>query len=196
MKNKMMLAMLASAVILTSGSAFAAPCKQTPPPPEAMMDKPPACEMPGPYPGKYNMTPEAREKMKQEHEKRKAEFDKRLNLTEAQKSIIEKNRMEDREKMKPVFEEIWAKKKQINEICNSNLCQEEKDKQVNELKSQLKCLKSKAHSLREENMKKFEEILTPAQKIEFDKMKKEHKSEKEKFRKHHNKMMPPPKCKK
>lgn len=122
------------------------------------------------------MDPAAIEKMKKEHQKRKSEMDARLKLTEEQKKTIEDNRLKDREKMKPVFDKIVAKRQKIDEINNSSLPQAEKDKQINAIKCELKDLKTQANMLRDENMKNFESILTPCQKTEFEKMKQEHKN--------------------
>ena len=191
MNKKISLAVAFAVTLFLSNSAFSAPCELGPPP-EGATNKPPVCDSFGPPPFPPNISPKCMEKMKKEHEKRKAEFDKRLNLSDAQKATIEKNRAEDRVKMKPLFEDMKAKKLKIQEVYNSNLSKEEKDKQISELKSQLTELKKKAHVLREENMKKFEEILTPAQKKEFEKMKKEHKKDKDKTFNRHKRMMPPP----
>lgn len=194
MKNKIGLSLAVAMMVFTASGAFAAPCELNMPP-EGMMNKPPGCEMSGPPPHPFNMSPECMEKMKKEHEKRRAEFDKKLNLTDAQKAAVEKNRMEDRAKMKPIYEEMKAKRLKMQEVCNSALSQDEKNKQINELKAQIHDLKVKSHAFREENMKKFEEILTPVQKKEFDKMKKEHKRKMDKKFKHHKDMMIPPACK-
>ena len=42
--------------------------------------------------------------------KKKAEFEKRLKLTDKQKKQIEEQKTQDREKIKPVFDELNAKK--------------------------------------------------------------------------------------
>ena len=179
MNKKIILSISALVFAVSASSVFAAPCplgKTQPPPPP--VDE--AFGPPPPQSGPFKMSPQCMEKMKKEHEKRKAEFDKRLKLTDEQKATIEKNRVADREKMKPVFEEIKAKKIKLQEVYSSSLAQIEKDKQIVALKAELKVLKTKAHALREENMKNFEAVLTPVQKTEFEKMKKEHRAEMDK----------------
>ena len=47
---------------------------------------------------------------KAEMEAKKAEFEKRLNLTEEQKVQIEKNKQKDKETMKPIFDKMKENK--------------------------------------------------------------------------------------
>ena len=124
------------------------------------------------------------EKMKKCHEKRKAEFDSRLKLTEEQKRCCEQGRMEARKQMKPIFEQMRAKKCQMQQILESSLSEAEKQQQVSALRAEIKCLKEQANKIREDNMKAFECSLNPEQKKELEKIKQEHK---EKFKKMHKK---------
>lgn len=122
---------------------------------------------------------------KAEMEAKKAEFEKRLNLTEKQKEQIEKNKQKDKEKMKPIFDEMKAKKEQIKEIKkNNSLSQSEKVKKSAQLEKDLIDLRVKADELRRENMKNFENILTKEQLEEFSKIKEEQKFEMQKRRSH------------
>lgn len=188
-----MLSAVACLVIaFSSSSVFAAcPCAKAATP----QTPPPANDSFGPPPPPCNIPPKVMEKMKKEHAKRKAEIDARLKLTEDQKKAVEQNRQEGRQKMKPVFDQLRAKRAKIEEINASCQNQCEKDKQITQIKSELKDLKAQAECIRKENMQKFEAILTPAQKCEFEKIKQEHrqKMEKEfKHHQHHGEMMPPP----
>lgn len=120
---------------------------------------------------------------KAEMEAKKAEFEKRLNLTEKQKEQIEKNKQKDKEKMKPIFDEMKSKKEQMREINNNDsLSESEKVKKSAQLEKDLIDLRVKADELRRENMKNFENILTKEQLEEFSKIKEEQKFEMQKRR--------------
>ena len=130
-------------------------------------------------PGNFEMRPpfHSREEM----EAKKAEIDKRLNLTEAQKAQIEKNKEKNKKKIKPVIDKIHADKKELHEIYgNETLTHAEKDKKAQKIKKDLKKQKTLADKYRKENIKNFEAVLTPEQKTEFEKIKQEQKAEMEK----------------
>ncbi len=139
----------------------------------------------GPPPPPFKMSPEQRDKVKKEHERRKAKMDARLNLTQEQKNKIEENRLQDRKKMKPIFDQVREKRSKIETINASALSQEEKSKQIETIKCELKDLRVQLNKLREENMKNFESILTPKQRLELEKIKKEHHQDMEKRMKKH-----------
>lgn len=121
---------------------------------------------------------------KAEMEAKKAEIEKRLNLTEEQKEKIEIHKKQSREKIKPVFDEIQIKKKEFKTVLDdSSLPQEEKELKLKEIKNELRELKNQADSIRKENMENFENILTEKQKKEFSKIKEEQKKEMEQRRK-------------
>lgn len=194
--NKKKLVLSAAAFVVFAMSAnnvYAATCCQQPT--EQKMPPPVGMDNPGGQPAPFRMDSKSMEKMKHQHEKRKAEMDARLKLTDEQKCIIEKNRQDARQKMKPIFDEMRAKKMKLNEIYSSNLSQTEKESQMKALKSQINDLRMNAHKLREENMKNFESVLTPAQKVEFDKMKQEHRKERGKKIKNLRNQMSQPPCK-
>ena len=109
--------------------------------------------------------------------KHKAEFEKRLNLTEAQKAKIEKNRQADMKKLKPIKDQIRAKKEAKHEIIKKY---EETNPDLIKLNKEIKALKEQEHKIKEANRKSFESILTKEQKAELEKMKAEH----QKFEKH------------
>lgn len=121
---------------------------------------------------------------KAEMETKKAEFEKRLNLTEEQKKQIEENRVKDHEKIKPFIEQKMAKKGEIKKLReDSSLSEEEKAKKIGELRREIKEIHVQERKIHEENMKNFETLLTEKQKKEFAKIRAEQKSEMEKRRK-------------
>jgi Spy/CpxP family protein refolding chaperone len=129
--------------------------------------------------GNFEMKPPFHSK--EEMEAKKAEIDKRLNLTEEQKKQIEKNKEKDRKKIKPVIDKMHADKKELHEIYgNDTLTRAEKDKKAKKIKKDLKKQKNLADKYRKENMKNFESVLTTEQKEEFAKIKQEQKAEMEK----------------
>ena len=120
-------------------------------------------------------------------DKHRAEFEKRLNLTEAQKAKIEKNRKADMAKLKPIKEQIRAKKEAKHEIIKKY---EETNPDLIKLNKEIKALKNQEHKIMEANRKSFESLLTKEQKAELAKM----QAERKKFkgdRPHHHEGRPP-----
>lgn len=118
---------------------------------------------------------------KEEMEAKKAEFEKRLNLSDEQKKQIEADKQKDREKIKPIINEMKEIRTQIKNISeNSELSKNDKDKMISELNKKLYELKTRADKCRKENMLRFESVLTEKQKAEFEKIKAEQKLEMEK----------------
>ncbi len=112
----------------------------------------------------------------EEMQAKKAEFEKRLNLTEEQKKQIEAQKQKDREAIKPVLDQIHQKRQELMQTKRSTtLSQEEKDKQLKKISEELKTLRVQADNQRKENMKNFEATLTAEQKKEFNKIKDEQK---------------------
>ena len=99
------------------------------------------------------------------------DFEKRLNLTDAQKAKVEKQREKDKAKMEPIRKQIREKQKAKFEIIKKY---EEKDADLIKLNNEIKVLKDKEHKIMEENRKAFESILTKEQKAELEKIKAEH----------------------
>lgn len=131
---------------------------------------------------------------KAEIEAKKLEFEKRLNLTEEQKLQIEKNKQKDKEKIKPLYEEMKVKRGELRSIrLNPSLSELEKSKKSAVIEKELIDLRVKADELRVNNMKNFENILTKEQKMEFAKIKEEQKKEMEerKMKFHSDKKLPP-----
>lgn len=103
-------------------------------------------------------------------DRHRAEFEKRLNLTDAQKAKIEKNRKADMAKLKPIKDQIRAKKEAKYEIIKKY---EETNPDLIKLNKEIKALKDQEHKIMEANRKSFEAMLTKEQKAELAKMKAE-----------------------
>ncbi|HSA06727.1 MAG TPA: Spy/CpxP family protein refolding chaperone [Candidatus Gastranaerophilales bacterium] len=121
-------------------------------------------------------------KMKQEHKEKfkekKDEIQNRLNLTEEQKAQAKKFHEEARPEIKPVVEKIKAKRQEIIEMKKSGASQEQLKAKMEEMKP----LIDEANRIREKNAQKFESILTPEQKVEFQKIKEEVKQKREQMK--------------
>ena len=125
------------------------------------------------------MSPEMKAKMEQ----KKAEFDKKLGLTDEQKTKAEQIRKDGFEKMKPVMDQIKAKKDEIRTIReNGALTQAEAKAKIDVLHKDIMDLKAQAKEIRKQNMQEFEAILTDKQKKTLEKMKQEGRKE---FAKNH-----------
>lgn len=121
-------------------------------------------------------------------DKHRAEFERRLNLTEAQKAKIEKNRKADIAKLKPIKEQIRAKKEAKFEIIKKY---EETNPDLIKLNKEIKALKEQEHKIMEANRKSFEALLTKEQKAELAKMKAEREKNFKGHRPHHPEGRPP-----
>ena len=118
-----------------------------------------------------------------EKEKIKKDFENRLNLTDKQKEKAKTIHKKGQEQMKPIMEQTHAKFKELKEIKDSTtLSAAEKETKAAAIKEELKTLHQKADTVRKENGKEFEKILTKKQKQELDKMKAEGR---EKFKQNH-----------
>lgn len=111
----------------------------------------------------------------QQNIQRQNAFDQRLNLTAEQKQKSKEIRLDGRKKLKPVLEKIKALDEQMKQVKESNLTQEEQEKKLTKMKSDMKALRKKAHNIRVDNMKKFEKILTEEQLKTLQEMKQEGK---------------------
>jgi len=109
--------------------------------------------------------------VKERFKQNKEELRQRLNLTTEQQEKAKQIRENARPVIKPLFEQIHQKKQEIRELRQSGATREELQPKIDEIKS----LRQKADALRKENMQKFEAILTPEQKAEFNKFKEEKK---------------------
>lgn len=125
-----------------------------------------------------------KEKQKELFEQKRQEIQDRLNLTEEQKAKSKALHEEMRAKMKPVKDKIQAKKQEIKALKESGATKDQIKAKMDEMKP----LFNEAKQIREENMTKFEAILTDSQKAELKKIKEEFKQKKE-ARKQHGKEM-------
>lgn len=100
-------------------------------------------------------------------------LDERLNLTNTQQEQLRKNRSEHRKQMDNIIENMEIQHKKIRDVYYSGIPKFQADLKTAPMKAELVILKQNADKLRQENRKKFEQILTQEQKVEFEKFKKE-----------------------
>lgn len=116
-------------------------------------------------------------------EKRRAEFEKRLNLNEEQKQKAEELHKAGFEKMKPIMEKTKEKQKELWALKDAK--DEQSLQKKEQLKKEIGALRHEARELKKQNMKDFENILTKKQQKELQKMKEEGRKNFEKnFKKH------------
>ena len=133
-----------------------------------------------PIEGKYQPTPPSAEKMAQ----KRAEFENKLKLTDEQKAQAKEIRLKGHEEMKPIMEQMKAKKIEFDTVKkDGSLTVAEQTEKLNALRAEMKTLRKQAKDLRIKNMQEFESILTSEQKETLQKIKKEH-HEKMKLKKH------------
>lgn len=118
-------------------------------------------------------------------------FEQKLGLTEVQKLKARELRKNGHEKMKPVMDDIRAKKQEAEAVRNSKLTVEAQEEKLTAIDKDLAVLQKKANEIRKQNMKDFEAILTKDQKKTLKNMKKEGRKNFDKQRKE----LPPPPCK-
>ena len=116
-------------------------------------------------------------------------FEQKLGLTEVQKLKAKELRKAGHEKIKPVMEEIKAKKQEAEAIRNSKLTVQAQEEKLIVIDKELADLQKQAQQIRKQNMKDFESILTKDQKKILKKMKKDGRKD---FAKRHNPMPPKP----
>lgn len=156
------------AIAMTATTAFAqdkCPCPQNGRPPFEH--------------GKFQPPP-----YKAKAEQAKADFEKKLKLTDEQKAQAKELRQKGHEQMKPIMEKMKVKKDKIKEIKNSSISEEEKKKAIEPLRKEMFALQKEARDLRIKNMQEFEAILTDKQKKTLEKMKQDGKKN---FKKQHKK---------
>ena len=124
------------------------------------------------------MTDEQKAEMKAKMDEKRAEFDKKLGLTDEQKAKSEQIRKDGFEKMKPIMDQIKVKRDEIKTIReNGSLTQAEANAKVQALHKEIIELKGQAKAIRKQNMQDFEAILTDKQKKTLEKMKQEGRKE-------------------
>ena len=131
---------------------------------------------------------EQMQKIRKAHENA---FEQKLGLTEVQKLKARELRKSGHEKIKPVMTEIKAKKQEAEMIRNSKMTVEAQEEKLTVIDKDLAKLQKEAQSIRKQNMKDFEGILTKEQKKTLKNMKKEGRKQFEQ----HRKQRPPPPCK-
>ncbi len=104
---------------------------------------------------------------------KREQFEKRLKLTEEQKVKIKELQQNGREQMKPIIEQIQAKRQEAEAVRRSRIAVEMQQEKLAEIQKDIQALKKQAHELRMQNMKDFEAILTKKQQKELKKMKEE-----------------------
>ena len=135
--------------------------------------------------------PPSREQIEQHRKMKEAAFEKKLNLTEVQKLKARELRKGGFEKIKPVMDDLRAKKQEAAKIQKSDLTNEAKEEKLTVLDKDIQALQKQAATIRKQNMKDFESILTKDQKKTLKNMKKEGRN---KFHDEHRKgINPPPK---
>lgn len=170
MKKQLILPLAFGVVMaITTNSAFSMP-EGAAPYPKGQMEKHKGFEgRPG---GEH-----AHKKMDKEgFEKKRAEFDQKLGLTEAQKAKAKELRLQSRQEMEPIMAAMKAKYEEMEAVKNSVSLGFVKDKKIKALEDDMTKLKEKADALRKKNMEEFEKILTPEQKTNLETMKQEAKA--------------------
>jgi hypothetical protein len=116
---------------------------------------------------------EMQKKFAQHQMQRDMAFERRLGLTEVQKLKARQIRVSGHEELKPVLEEIKAKKQEAEMIRRSRMAVQMQEEKLTVIDQELKVLEKKAQSIRKANMKEFESILTREQKRTLKQMKNE-----------------------
>lgn len=123
---------------------------------------------------------EERAKMKRAHE---AAFEQKLGLTEVQKLKARELRKSGHEKMRPVMEDLRAKRQEAETIRRSKLTVQEQEEKLTVIDKDIQELEKKAGEIRKQNMKDFESILNKQQRKTLKEMKKEGREKFEQGRK-------------
>lgn len=114
-----------------------------------------------------------------------------LNLTEAQKSQMDKIREESKKKMKPIRKQIHDYQNQIWEIKeNDSLSCEQKREKIQPIFEKIQKLQNQKNEIRKADMQQFESLLTKEQKQKLEQFKKTHKPPMKHHHLHHPPMMP------
>ena len=123
---------------------------------------------------------------------RAAAFEKRLGLTEQQRVKAREIRIKGHENLRPVIDQIIMKKQEAEMVKMSRIAVQVQEERLAEIDAQLKVLEKKAHSIRKQNMKDFESILTKEQKKILKEMKKEGRKKYHASHPYHRPMMSNP----
>lgn len=112
---------------------------------------------------------------KAEFEKKRAEFEQRLQLTDEQKAEAKAIHEKAKADIEPLVEQLKAKKAEFETVTKSKLAPDAQKARLDKLRAEKREIKAKMHEIRKNSMKEFEAILTPDQKKELAKMKEEGK---------------------
>ena len=121
----------------------------------------------------------------------KANFDKRLKLTDEQKAQAKEIHKKGFEEIKPIMDQIKVKKEEIEAVKRSQLAPEVQAEKIVKLRKEIGALKRQTREVQKKNMKEFESILTTEQKNELRKIKEEGRKKFDKEHKKHMFKMPP-----
>ncbi len=121
----------------------------------------------------------------------KADFDKRLKLTDKQKAQAKEIHKKGFEEIKPIMDSLKLKHEEIEAVKRSKLAPEAQAEKIVQLKKECGELRHKARTVQMKNMKEFEAILTDKQQKELKKIKEEGRKNFEKAHKKGGFKMPP-----
>ncbi len=121
----------------------------------------------------------------------KAKFEKRLKLTDEQKEQAKLIRQKGHEQMKPIMEQMRNKKAEMDAVRLTKMSQQAQEEKLMQLRKEMRDLRKQANTIRMQNMKEFESILTKKQLKELNKMKEEGRKAFEKSHKKQLLRMPP-----
>lgn len=178
------LAVLLCALTLISSAAIAEETKGAP----AAEQKAPAVNEGIKNPDNVKTRP-SKEEMMKIRKAREAAFEKKLGLTDEQKAKAKEIRLNGHKEMKPVIEQIIAKKKEAEMVKMSRIATWAQEEKLAALDKEIQALEKQANEIRKQNMKDFESILTRDQKKILKQMKKEGR---QRFEQRRQVQVPPP----
>ena len=132
----------------------------------------------------------SKEEMMKIRKAREAAFEKKLGLTDEQKAKAKEIRLNGHKQMKPVIEQIIAKKKEAEMVKMSRIATWAQEEKLAVIDKEIADLEKQANEIRKQNMKQFESILTRDQRKILKQMKKEGRERFEQQRK--SRPCPPP----
>ena len=122
---------------------------------------------------------------KAEMEKRKAELDRRLGVTEEQKAQLKTIHEKARNEIAPKVKELTEVEHEISVLEKQNMNKERYNintlqnvqlsgKNLDQLRSEQRSLRDEIHKIKKNQFEESQKIFTDAQRKELDKMRKEH----------------------
>jgi len=119
--------------------------------------------------GPHKFSPEQKAQM----EKRRAEIQKRLKLTEEQKAQMKTLHESAKVQIKPLFDQLRSEHEKMMQLRKSNASTDA----IQAQREKIKALRDQIKSIRMSQKSKIDAILTPTQKEEFKKMHEEFKAQ-------------------